>query len=211
MDVSEAVQLIEIPITLVEWSSGSKLAGSSKSACGGLRKYAEHLPKCNYEMIKTSSYEDRIEKVLTLCGFRRVESRSLDFDVAFIRRGMFTRFVFLLKDFKEKGVDANSIRNLAKAGREWCANNVRARWFYNKAGLNLILIHAGRLSGDAVKGQVDATGLHATIVQSITAIDVSNGSVAEERTWVAIGKVKEALSRLSNITSERRTKANKVC
>ena len=54
-------------------------------------------------------------------------------------------------------------------------------------------------------------GLHATIVQSITASYVSNGLVAQERTWVAIGKVKEAPSRLSNITSERRTKANKVC
>jgi hypothetical protein len=48
-------------------------------------------------------------------------------------------------------------------------------------------------------------------VQNITAIYVSNGLVAQERTWVATGKVKEALSRLLNITSERRAKANKVC
>jgi len=52
-------------------------------------------------------------------------------------------------------------------------------------------------------------GLHATIVHSITDSYVSNGLVAQERTWVGIGKVKEALSRLLNITSERRTKANK--
>ena len=81
---------------------------------------------------------------------------------------------------------------------------MRARWFYNKAGLNLILIHRGQLPIDVVKEQVDATGLHATIVQSITAIDVSNGSVSQKRTWVGIGKVKEALSRLSNITTEKK-------
>lgn len=155
-------------------------------------------------MTETRSYQDRIEKVLTLCGFRRVELRSLDFDVAFVRRGMFTSLVFLLKDLEEKGVDASSIKDLAKAGREWCANNVRARWFYNKAGLNLILIHRGQLPIDVVKEQVDATGLHATIVQSVTAIDVSNGSVSQKRTWVGIGKVKEALSRLSNITTEKK-------
>jgi hypothetical protein len=40
---------------------------------------------------------------------------------------------------------------------------------------------------------------------------VSNGLAPQERTWVAIGKVKEALGRLLNITSERRTKANKGC
>ena len=154
-------------------------------------------------MMETSSYQDRIEKVLTLCGFRRVELSSSDFDAAFIRRWIFTSLVFLLKDLKEKGVDANSIKNLAKAGREWCTDNVKAGWFYNKAGLNLILIHRGQLSSHAVRGQVDATGLHGTIVQSITAIDASNGLVAQERTWVAIGKVKEALSRLSNITSEK--------
>jgi len=117
---------------------------------------------------------------------------------------MFTSLVFLLKDLKEKGVDASSIKDLAKAGREWCANNVKARWFGNKAGLNLILIHRGQLPIDAVKEQVDATGLHATIVQSVTAFDVSNGLVAQERTWVGIGKVKEALSRLSNVTTEKK-------
>ena len=155
-------------------------------------------------MTETSSYQDRIERALTACGFQRVDLSSSDFDVAFIRRGIFTSLVFLLKDLKEKGVDASSIKDLAKAGREWCANNVRARWFYNKAGLNLILIHRGQLPVDAVKGQADATGLHATIVQSVTAIDASNGSVSQERTWVGIGKVKEALSRLSNITTEKK-------
>ena len=155
-------------------------------------------------MTETSSYQDWIKKVLTACGFQRVDLRSSDFDVAFIRRGLFTSLVFLLKDLKEKGVDASSIKDLAKAGREWCANNVRARWFYNKAGLNLILIHRGQLPVDVVKEQVDATGLHATIVQSVTAIDVSNGSVSQKRTWVGIGRVKEALSRLSNITTEEK-------
>ena len=155
-------------------------------------------------MTETRSYQDRIEKVLTLCGFRRVELSSSDFDVAFTRRGMFTSLVFLLKDLKEKGVDASSIKDLAKAGREWCANNVKARWFGNKAGLNLILIHRGQLPIDAVKEQVDATGLHATIVQSVTAFDVSNDLVAQERTWVGIGKVKAALSRLSNVTTEKK-------
>ena len=155
-------------------------------------------------MTETRSYQDRIEKVLTLCGFRRVELSSSDFDVAFTRRGMFTRLVFLLKDLKEKGVDQSSIKDLTKAGREWCANNVKARWFCNKAGLNLILIHRGQLPIDVVKEQVDATGLHATIVQSVTAIDVSNGSVSQKRTWVGIGKVKEALSRLSNITTVKK-------
>ena len=104
-------------------------------------------------MTETSSYQDSIEKVLTLCGFRRVELGSSDFDVAFVRRGMFTSLVFLLTDLKEKGVDASSIKDLAKAGREWCANNVRARWFYNKAGLNLILIHRGQLPVDVLRSK----------------------------------------------------------
>lgn len=139
-----------------------------------------------------------------MCGFRRFELSSSDFDVEFTRRGMFTRLVFLLKDLKEKRVDSSSIKDLAKAGREWCAINVKARWFCNKAWLNLILIHRGQLPIDAIKEQVDTTGLHATILQSLTAFDVSNGLVAQERTWVGIGKVKEALSRLSNITTEKK-------
>ena len=72
-------------------------------------------------MTETRSYQDRIEEVLTLCGFRRSELSFSDFDVAFTRRGIFTRLVFLLKDLKQNGVDASSIKDLAKAGREWCA------------------------------------------------------------------------------------------
>ena len=138
--------------------------------------------------------------MLTSCGFQKIELSSLDFDVAFIRRGLCASLVFLLKDLKEDSVNEISIKNIVKAGRECCANNVQARWLY-AAGLNMILIHRGQLPCETIKEQVDATGLHAAIVQSITTIDISKGLVDQERTWVVIGRVKKALNQLSNVTN----------
>ena len=72
--------------------------------------------------------------------------------------------------------------------------------FFKESGLNLVLLHYGQIGPNDIKGQVDSTGFHGAICQSITTIDVTNGNVEQEKTWVVIGKVRKALQKLKEIT-----------
>ena len=149
-----------------------------------------------------SSYTEEIDEALASCGLRRrVGTESSNFDAAFVWRGLLTTVVFLLKDLRNEGADEHAVRNVVNAGRKWCAKNLVTLPVIREAGLNLILLHQGQLPARAIKGQVDTTGFHRAIVQSITAIDVSSGSVTQEQTWVIVGKVGKALKLLAGITN----------
>ncbi|MFQ6008681.1 MAG: hypothetical protein ACE5K8_06990 [Candidatus Zixiibacteriota bacterium] len=144
-------------------------------------------------------YYEKIESALTSSGFHKEEISSSNFKAAFTRRGFLTSLVFLIKEVNDKGFNASSMKNLVESGRQWCASNLKATWFVKESGLNLVLLHDGQIGSNDIKGQVDSTGFHGAICQSITTLDVTNGSVAQEKTWVVIGKVRKALRKLNEI------------
>ena len=145
------------------------------------------------------SYYEKIENTLNECGFHKEESTSPDFNSAFTKHNLFTSLVFLIKIVKDKKMDASTISNLVSSGREWCTRNLKARWIFKESGLNIILLHKGQIDSKNIKGQVDTTGMHGSICQSITAIDIINNIVIQEKTWVVVGKVKKSLMRLKEI------------
>lgn len=174
-------------------------AASRCPLCGAeITEGASFCTNCGVP-VKIGAVAARIEQVLTSCGFRRTGVGSSDFDAAFVRRGLLVHLGFLVKDLKKDSADANSVQGVVKAGRKWYAKN--ALRLLEGAVLNLILLHQGQLSAADIKGQVDRTGLHFAVVQSITAIDVRNGSVVQEQTRIKVGRVKEALRLLAGVTS----------
>ena len=146
-------------------------------------------------------YYEKIDSVLTSSGFHKEEVSSSDFKAAFTRRGFLGILVFLIKEVNGKDFNASSMKNLIESGRQWCASNLKATWFVkeSQAGLNLVLLHDGQIGSNDIKGQVDLIGGHDAICQSITTLDVTNGSVAQEKTWIMLGKVRKALRKLNEI------------
>lgn len=144
-------------------------------------------------------YYDKIEGALTSSGFHKEKTSFSDFSAAFTRRGFLTSLVFLIKEINDKDFNASSMKNLIESGRQWCTSNLKATWIVKESGLNLVLLHNGQIELNDIKGQVDSTGFHGAICQSIMILDVTNGSLSQEKTWVVIGKVRKALRRLSEI------------
>ncbi len=52
----------------------------------------------------------------------------------------------------------------------------------------MILLHKGQIYSKDLKRQVDSTCMHSSICQSVTAIDITNKIVIQEKTWVIMGK-----------------------
>ncbi len=137
------------------------------------------------------SYYEKIENTLNECGFHKEDITSPDFKSAFTKRNLFTSLVFLIKIVDDDKLDVTKINDLVSSGREWCTRNLKACWIFNEAGLNIILLHKGQIDSKSLKEQVDTTGMHSSICQSVTAIDIINNNVIQEKAWVVIGKVKK--------------------
>jgi hypothetical protein len=150
-------------------------------------------------MQNTHPYYEKIESALTSSGFEKEAISSSTFTIAFTRRGFFSNTVFLVAEVEAADFNASSMKQLIESARQWCAEHLSATWFFQEAGFNLVLFHEGQIGSNHLKGQVDSTGFHAAICQSITALDVTNGIVAQEKTWVVIGKVRMALRKLNEL------------
>lgn len=144
-------------------------------------------------------YYEKIEQVLTDCGYERTEPHTFDFDAAFVRENLFTSQAFLIKKVESPEFKTIDAEQIVGAGRAWCANHLNASFLVNEAGMNLVLLHEGQVNRTHIKGHIDASGLHGAICQSITALDATGGTVKQERTWVVIGRVRRALNRISGI------------
>jgi hypothetical protein len=147
--------------------------------------------------IEATAVADTLEST----GFR--PHRPHDFDAAYVRSGLLTSLVFLVKDVGESPVDPMYIDDLIKCARSWCKQHVKATWFIKESGLNLVLLHRGQLPRRMIVGVTDPMGNHAAILQSVTAIDTTAGSVVQERTWIVIGRVWLALRRLARLSFDK--------
>ena len=143
-------------------------------------------------------YIERIEKPIVDAGFKKDDAASDYFTVAYTIRNMITSSVFLVKVVENEIIDNMTIKEIVDNGKEWCSINLKATWFAKEAGLNLVLLHKGQISPENIKSQTDKTGFHGAICQSVTAINVTNDVVMQEKTWVVLGKVKKALSNIAN-------------
>jgi hypothetical protein len=101
----------------------------------------------------------------------------------------------------DRPFDVAFVEQLKTAGRRWCARGVGSQYVVSEAGLNFVLLHHGRLTREMIKGKADATGMqeHGAIVQSITSVDVTRGTVDQVTTWLLLGRVRKALRRLRRI------------
>lgn len=137
-----------------------------------------------------------IEKPIVGAGFIKEETASGYFTEAYTIRNMVTSAVFLIKIVEDDIVSNMTIKEIVDTGRKWCSINLNATWAVKEAGLNLVFLHKGQINPETMKSQTDKTGLHGSICQSVTAINVSNDVVIQEKTWIVIGKVNKALSNL---------------
>jgi hypothetical protein len=147
------------------------------------------------------NYRDIIRKVLLETGFSEEQTNTADFDASFTKRGIITNLAFLVKEVIESDYVSSDIEKIISNGRKWCVKNLKATWITKESGLNIILLHKGYIDSFDIKGQVDMTGLHGAICQSVTNINESNGNIEQEKTWIVIGKVKKALRKLKEIDS----------
>jgi len=141
-------------------------------------------------------YFERIEMSLVAAGFKKDEVASEDFSAVYTIRSMFTSLVFLVKVIEDEVVDSIKVKEIVDSGREWCFLNLKATWFVKESGLNLILLHKDKIKPDDIKSQTDKTGFHGSICQSVTALNVTNDILMQEKTWIVLGKAKKALSNL---------------
>jgi hypothetical protein len=166
-------------------------------------------------------YYEKIESALTSAGFHKEEISSSDFKAAFTRRGFLGNLIFLIKYVNTEDFNTSTMKNLVESGRRWCVSNLKGGvverkttipilsnllWFpkESESGLNLVLLHDGQIGSNDIRGQVDLIvnpfgSYVAVICQSITTLDVTNGSVAQEKTWLVFGKVRKALRKLNEI------------
>ena len=149
--------------------------------------------------MQVNRYNALLTKRLIKRGFRKEELSSSDFDIAFIWQKVGIKIVFLLKDIGEIDGGGNYISNLTNLGRNWCVNNVNARWFISPVVLNFIYFHRGQLHRDHIAGKTDSMGLHSTIIRSISTIDISKNSIVQERGWIIGWKIKDVLHLLPKI------------
>jgi hypothetical protein len=148
-------------------------------------------------MGRMDAYIERIEKPIVDAGFKKDDVTSSYFTVAYTIRNMITSAVFLCKVMENEVVNNNTVKEIVDNGREWCSVNLKATWVVKEAGLNLVLLHEGQINLEDIKSQTDKTGFHGSICQSVTAINVTNDAVIQEKTWVVLGKVKKALSNIT--------------
>ena len=141
-------------------------------------------------------YFERIEKSLFAVGFKKNDGTFENFSAAYTIRSMFTSLVFLVKVMENEVVDSIKVKEIVDSGRNWCSLNAKATWFVKESGLNLILLHKDQIKPEDIKSQSDKTGFHGSICQSVTALNVSNDVLIQEKTWIVLGKVKKALSNL---------------
>jgi hypothetical protein len=137
-----------------------------------------------------------IQSKLNACGFKEEDIDNSYFTTSFTARGLITNLTFLIKEINEENCDATAIKQIVDMGRKWCVTNLKAHWFVKEAGLNIIFLHNGEVEPSHIKGQVDSTGNHNAICQSVTSIDTA-GHTDQEKTWIVIGKVKKALKKLN--------------
>ena len=131
-----------------------------------------------------------LEDGLVSLGFRAAEPR--EFDLAFVRTGVVASLAFLVKDLSTGPVSPDEVSLLVSDAKLWCQEHLGAGGG-RQVGLNIVLLHRGQVSAELIKGNTDRAGMHASILQSITAIDLTGGSVAQEKTWLVLGRVRSAL------------------
>ncbi len=136
--------------------------------------------------------EVELAELLEAQGFERPEGS------AFVRTNLLTSLVFLIADVTGAQEPIELAALVAKA-RAWCVSSVGATWVTKEAGLNLIVLHAGQIEAHELKGLPDATGAHAAILQSVTAIDRERRTVVQAKSWLVIGRVRRVLRTLSRI------------
>ena len=142
---------------------------------------------------------ERVENVLIASGFKNEVAVPKEYLAALSTRNMIRSLVFMMQVVDDDKVDNTKVNEIVDRGRQWCTKSLNARWFSKECGLNLVLFHKGQIQLEAIKQQIDKTGLHGTICQSITAINMSNTDILQERIWIVVGKVKKALVKLAEI------------
>lgn len=138
-----------------------------------------------------------VRSILEESGLREVEAGS--FCGAYVRRGWFTSLAFLAAKLGEESAEPDSISALVEEARLWCKEHVRATWFVRECGLNLVLFHEGQISRDLIADLPDVTGMHAAILQSVTAIDTRRSTVLQAKTWIVIGTARRVVRSLASV------------
>ena len=144
-----------------------------------------------------NTYILRIEKPIVDAGYKKDDPASTYFQAAYTIRSMITSSVFLIKFLGDEDPSKISVKNIVDAGREWCSANLKATWGVKETGLNLVLLHRGQVGPEDIKSQTDKTGLHGSICQSVTAINVTSDGAITDKAWIVLGKANNALKNIS--------------
>lgn len=121
------------------------------------------------------------------------------FHSAIARDGAISCLAFVVIDLREGEARESDLAAAVHQARLWCRDELLATFVVREAGLNLILLHSGQLSAQAIRKLPDATGLHSSILQSVSSIDCRDMSVTQAKTWIVIGRVRRLLKRLTKL------------
>ena len=66
---------------------------------------------------------------------------------------------------------------IVEKARIWSKSNLKAKRVFNDVMLNIIIIHNGELEPARINGLADKTGLHHSLLKSVTIMNSINNSV----------------------------------
>lgn len=147
---------------------------------------------------------DRLSQAMQLAGLDSWPTHHTGFSGAYVRRRWLfqSTIVFLVSELNADHIDPIDVDHLLRKAKQWCDQSLglsRLLRLFSKTSLNLVLLHKRQMPRSYIQGKIDKSGLHFTLLQSITSIDIEHDSVAQEKSWADHGTAREAILRASMV------------
>ena len=116
-----------------------------------------------------------IENLFINLGYEKLIISNSVFSEAYFLKKTLTRgnIAFLLCLYSRD----DNIKDLIKKARVWSKSKLKANKFTNGVSLNIVFIHKGELTSMDIKGLTDKTGLHHSLLRSLTIINYLNKEI----------------------------------
>lgn len=112
------------------------------------------------------------------------------------KRGIKINIAFLFCDYSK---DNANIDQIIARGRNWCDANINSGRKIKETSLNIVVFHKGEINDTDISGKIDKSGLHRSIFQSISALDLTNGGFTQKASVFAFGKEKTVMKRVKMV------------
>ena len=137
------------------------------------------------------------EDALLDIGLSQYDATNDIFFKAYVeKRGIKINIAFLFCEFSK---DNSNIDQIIARGRNWCDANINSGRKLKETSLNILVFHKGEITKNDISGKVDKSGLHRSILQSIFAVNLTNGGFIKKTSVFALGKEKKVMKRVEMV------------